>query len=35
VYASPSMLIWQRPFRSLDLPPPSCPRFVRFHCLLI
>ena len=35
VYASPSMLVLQHTFRSLDLPPPSCPRFVRFHCLLI
>jgi hypothetical protein len=34
-YASPSILVSLRITRNLDLPPPSCPRFVRFHCLLI
>lgn len=35
VDASPSMLVSSRTARNLDLPPPSCPRFVRFHRLLI
>lgn len=33
--ASPLLAVSQRSVRNLDLPPPSCPPFVRFHRLLI
>ena len=35
VYASPLTLVSLRAIRNLDLPPPSHPRYIRFHCLLI